>query len=82
MLSRGSAGVGSRTIVKFGQGRAAVHVRGETLQHWRATLLYRRMMLLNWGMTLLDGGMALLDGGVSLWNRRVPLVRHRRMALN
>lgn len=76
VLAGWPAGVGGRAVVDVQQGRAAVHVRGEALQHGGTSLLDRGVVgrRRDWRTALRDGGVALryrrvtlvVDGGVTL----------------
>lgn len=77
VLAGRSAGVGSRAVLDVEEGRAAVHVRGEALQHRRTSLLDRRVMRKG-----RHGRVALRDGRVALRYRRVALVLDGRVALH
>lgn len=77
VLTGRSAGVGRRAVLHIKKGRAAMHVRGEALQHRRASLLDRGVV---WKGR--HGRVALRDGRVALRYRRVALVLDRRVALH
>lgn len=77
VLAGGSGGVGGRAVVHVKKRRAAMHVRGEALQHRRPPLLDRGVM-----RRRRHGGVALRVGRVALRYRRVALVGDGRMALH
>lgn len=77
VLAGRPAGVRGRAVVDVQQGRAAVHVRGEALQHWGASLWDRRVV-----RRRRDRRVALRDGRVALRYRRVALVVDGRVELD
>lgn len=77
VLAGRPAGVGGGAVVDVQQRRAAVHVRGEALQHRRASL--RDGGVVGRGR---DRGVALGDGRVAVGARGVALVVDGRVALD
>lgn len=77
VLGGRAGGVGGRPVVHVEERRAAVHVRGEALQHRRAALLDRGVV-----RRKRRGRVALRDGRVALRDRRVALVVDGRVALH
>lgn len=71
------AGVRRRSVIDVQQGRAAVHV-------WREALQHRGASLLDWGVVRRrrDWRVALGDGRVALSYWRVALVVDRRVTLD